>query len=185
MLHGLTKHNRRCWRKSSSLETLHLKVNRGIADTVMAGPEGARIKAVAGLAGGVASGLGSGLNFTFGAASRQAARLPPVLFHFTDEAGAAAIEGSQLGRPLPEGGRLFLTNNGSLTPLQAQLEVSLPTNNTARALFAVDSQALSTSNLLRSGRVTGNVFGRSGGGMEFMFREGTTVPQGSFTRFKF
>lgn len=156
-------------------------LNRAVADTIWAS-EGPRIKAVSSLVGGLFGGLGGSLNFTFGAASRQAARLPPVLFHYTDEASAGLIQGSQLGRP---GGQLFLTNNGGLTPLQAQLELSLPAQNSARALFAVDSQALNTSNLLRSGRVTGNVLSRPGGGFEFQFRSGTTVPRGSFTPFTF
>ncbi len=157
-------------------------VNRGIAETVGRSWQYGLMKGVAAATGGIAGGLGAASNFTFGAASRQASRLPPVLFHYTNEAGAAAIEASQLGRP---GGQLFLTNNGGLTPLQAQLELSLPAQSAPRALFAVDSQALSTSNLLRSGRVTGNVFGRPGGGFEFQFSKGTTVPQGSFTRFRF
>ena len=156
-------------------------LNRAVADTIWA-IEGPRIKAVASLVGGLFGSLGSSLNLTFGAASRQASRLPPVLFHYTDEAGAAAIQSSQLGRA---DRFLYLTNQGGLSPLQAQLELSLPAQNSARALFAIDSQALNTSNLLRSGRVTGNVFSRPGGGTEFMFNKGTTVPPNAFTRFRF
>ncbi|HKO95406.1 MAG TPA: RHS repeat-associated core domain-containing protein, partial [Pyrinomonadaceae bacterium] len=156
-------------------------INREIGKEVGRGWRFAVQKGIAGIFGGLAGGAGSGLNATFGAATRQSSRLPPVLFHYTDEASAGLIQGSQLGRP---GGQLFLTNNGGLTPLQAQLELSLPAQNSARALFAVDSQVLNTTNLLRSGRVTGNVFGRPGGGFEFQFRSGTTVPQGSFTPFR-
>jgi len=157
-------------------------VNREIADQVGRGWRYGLMKGIAGMAGGLAGSFGSGLNFTFGATARQANRLPPVLFHYTDEASAGLIQSSQLGRP---GGQLFMTNNGGLTPLQAQLELSLPQSNTARALFAVDTQTLSGLNLVRSGRVTGNVFSRPGGGFEFQFGSGTTVPQGSFTRFRF
>jgi RHS repeat-associated protein len=156
-------------------------LQRATADTVWAS-EGPRINFFASLAGGVAGGFGGALNFTFGAASRQASRLPPVLFHYTDEAGAAAIQTSQLGQT---NRFLFLTKEGGLTPLQAQLELSLPQSNTARALFAVDTQALRGVNFVRSGRVTGNVFGRPGGGSEFMFPKGTTVPSSSFTGFRF
>ena len=56
---------------------------------------------------------------------------------------------------------------GALREAEAQIELALPRGNTARALFAVDAQALPS--LVRSGRVTGNVFNRAGGGFEFIF----------------
>ena len=89
-----------------------------------------------------------------------------TLFYYTDEATAAMIrESGQIGAPGAK--EVFLTNKGNLSPLQAQIELALPAKNTATAVFAVDAQALPT--LLRSGRVTGNVFNRAGGGFEFVF----------------
>jgi RHS repeat-associated protein len=89
-----------------------------------------------------------------------------TLFYYTDEATAQAITKSgQIGAPGAK--EVFLTNNGNLTPLQAQIELALPAKNTATAVFSVDSQAL--PQLLRSGRVAGNVFNRAGGGFEFVF----------------
>jgi len=101
-----------------------------------------------------------------------------TLYHYTDETSAAAIQESQLGR----GGNIYLTNNGSLSPLQSQIELALPPGNTGRAVFAVDAGALNPSNLVRTGRVTGNVFNRAGGGAEFVYNQ--TVPRSALTRIK-
>jgi RHS repeat-associated protein len=89
-----------------------------------------------------------------------------TLFYYTDDATAAMIrESGQIGAPGAK--EVFLTNKGNLSPLQAQIELALPAKNTGTAVFAVDAQSLPT--LLRSGRVTGNVFNRGGGGFEFVF----------------
>lgn len=122
-------------------------------------------------AGGLVAGIGrSGATqaaeqgiLRIGQAERSGAQ---TLFYYTDEATAQLINKSgQIGAPGAK--EVFLTNNGNLTPLQAQIELALPARNTARAVFAVDAQAL--PQLLRSGRVAGNVFNRAGGGFEFVF----------------
>lgn len=102
-----------------------------------------------------------------------------TLDHYTDDATAALIESSQLGLP---GRATYSTNAGNLSPLQAQIELALPTRNTATSIFAVDARVLDSVNLIRAGRVTGNVFNRGGGGTEFLFNQ--VVPRGAFRRIR-
>ncbi|MFN3712212.1 MAG: RHS repeat-associated core domain-containing protein [Alcanivoracaceae bacterium] len=93
-------------------------------------------------------------------------KLPSKLYLYTDEATAALIEKSQLGLP----GRVtYLTPKGGLTPLQAQIELALPQNNTAGALFEISTKGLNPSKVLLQRDVTGNVFNRGGGGFEILF----------------
>lgn len=126
------------------------------------------MKSVAGVAGGIAGGVGNVFNFTFGATSRHASRLPPVLFHYADEAAAPLINGSeQIGAP--GASQFFFTNTGNLSPAQARELLALPSTNSARSLFAVDSQVIG-GNLLRKGFVQPSLeYNRLGGGFEFVF----------------
>ncbi len=156
-------------------------MNRAMVDTIWAS-EGPRIKAVAGLAGGAFGSLAGGaLRFTFGAAARQSSRLPPVLFHYSDEAAAPLINSSgQIGAP--GASQFFFTNTGNLSPAQARELLALPSTNSARSLFAVDSQVLSRSSLLRSGVVPASRdYNRLGGGLEFVFRQ---PARGGFTQMR-
>ncbi len=59
----------------------------------------------------------------------------------------------------------YLTPSGNLTPLQAQIELALPWYNSATTVMRVPRAAVESSVILER-RVTGNVFGRGGGGME-------------------
>ena len=92
--------------------------------------------------------------------------LPSKLFNYTDQGTAALIERSQLGLP---GRQTYLTANGELTPLQAQIELALPQRNTASALFEVNAEALEPSKVLFQRRVTGNLLNRAGGGVEIIY----------------
>jgi hypothetical protein len=92
--------------------------------------------------------------------------LPEKLYYYTDEATAAAIEKSQLGLP---GRTTYLTPKGDLKPLQAQIELSLPRQNTATAVFEVSTEGLDRSKVLLKRRVTGNVQGHGGGGTEILY----------------
>jgi hypothetical protein len=87
-------------------------------------------------------------------------------FHYTDNATAALIEQSQLGLP---GRTTFLTPNGNLSRLQAQIELALPQKNTASALFEVTTEGLDPSRIILQRRVPGNVFNRGGGGFEILY----------------
>lgn len=110
-------------------------------------------------------------------ATRGAKGAAEKVYHYTDEATAELIERSQLGLP---GRTTYLTPNGNLSPTQAGVELALPQRNTAEAVFEVSTKALDPSKVSRTGRVTGNVLGRGGGGTEILY-EGT-IPRGSFTR---
>ena len=59
-----------------------------------------------------------------------------------------------------------------MTPIQAQIELALPQRNTAEAVFRVSTEGLDPARILLQRRVTGNVFGRGGGGYEFLYEGG-------------
>jgi len=91
--------------------------------------------------------------------------LPEYLYHYTSKSAAAAIEGSQfLGL---EGRTLYLTPSGGLSAIQAEIELALP--STGGALFRVPTSVLEGGSIVRAGRVTGDVYGRGGGGIEILY----------------
>jgi hypothetical protein len=69
-----------------------------------------------------------------------------------------------------EYGFSYLTNKGSLSPLQAQIELALPANRALpNSILRIDASGLSPS-LIR--RVSGNLPGYgAGGGTEFLFNQ--------------
>lgn len=75
---------------------------------------------------------------------------------------------------------LYLTPNGAMSPVQAGIELALPQTNTAGALFRVETSALNPENISMIRRVTGNVFGRGGGGIEILYNG--RVPMSAVTR---
>lgn len=99
-------------------------------------------------------------------ASTTPMQLPPEVYSYPTPETADIIESSQLGLP---DRILYLTPDGTLTPLQAQLDLALPQSNTAEAEFAVDTSQLDQSKVILSRRVTGNVYGRPGGGTEILY----------------
>jgi len=105
--------------------------------------------------------------------------LPPKVYNYTDEATAGLVEKSQLGL---SGRTTYLTPEGNLSPIQAQIELALPQKNTAKALFEVNAKALDPSKISNARRVTGNVFNRGGGGTEMLY-EGT-IPLDAIKRIK-
>ena len=139
------------------------------------------IKTVAQVATGVAlvAGVVKGAKALAERFGKNAAKGGGRLFHYTDGATAELIERSQLGLP---DRTTFLTPNGNLSPTQAGIELALPRGNTAKAVFDVSVDALDPSRIGGAGRVTGNVFGRGGGGVEVLY-EGT-IPRGAFRRIR-
>ena len=112
------------------------------------------------------------------AGGEAAAELPKYVYHYTTEATANLIQaGEHLGL---QGRTLYLTPNGSLSPTQAGIELALPQTNTAEALFRVESAALQSENISMIRQVTGNVFGRGGGGTEILYNG--RVPMSAVTR---
>jgi hypothetical protein len=94
-----------------------------------------------------------------GLAAGSGTSLPKYLYHYTDDATAALIEKSQLGLP---GRTTYLTPEGGLSSLQAQIELALPQKNTATSLFRISTEGLDLSKVILQGRVTGDVFNRAG-----------------------
>lgn len=76
------------------------------------------------------------------------------------------MRSGELGRP---GHITYLTTEGGLTPLQAQLELALPQKNTGSALLRVSTEGLDPAKFMMQRRVTGNVLSRPGGGMEILY----------------
>lgn len=90
------------------------------------------------------------------------------LYHYTSREAAEAI--SQGGLKVGRDGFSYLTNKGTLSPLQAQIELALPANRALpTSILRVDVSGLSPS-LVRS--VSGNLRGYgAGGGTEFLFNQ--------------
>lgn len=101
------------------------------------------------------------------------------LYHYTSE--EAAINISQQGLKIGKSGFSYLTNNGKLSPLQAQIELALPANRALpNSILRIDVSGLKPS-LIR--RVTGNLPGYGpGGGTEFLFDQ--FIPAGRITIIK-
>jgi RHS repeat-associated protein len=139
-----------------------------------------QIMIISSIAGGAfGSALGGISRLSLGAASRAANRLPPVLFHYADDAAASLVNSSgQIGRPGAL--EIFFTNKGNFSPAQARELLALPSWNNAGSLFAVDTQVLSKANLLRSGFVP-PYNNRLGGGFQFVFSQ---PARGNFTQIR-
>ncbi|MHB8928880.1 MAG: RHS repeat-associated core domain-containing protein [Bacillota bacterium] len=85
--------------------------------------------------------------------------IPSVLYHYTSKARAEEIvEKGALGK---SNRSLYLTTRGDLSPLQAQIELALPPGNTAEGVIAVSREGLDLTQVIKVGRVTGNVFRKS------------------------
>ena len=112
----------------------------------------------------LSGGLGGISKASKVAQTAKVSGLPEYLYHYTDDASAASIEFAEvLGR---RGKLTYLTPDGWLSPLQAQIDLALPQRNTATALFRVPTAGLDPSRVVFQRRVTGNVFNRAGGGWE-------------------
>ena len=101
--------------------------------------------------------------------------LPDTLYYYASPHTAALIKGS--GKIKSRSGIVYLTSRGGMPPLQAQLELALPSHNTATHIFAVPKNLLDPNRVLLIRRVTGNVFNRPGGGVEILYRGPVYGPQ--------
>jgi hypothetical protein len=91
------------------------------------------------------------------------------LYVYTSEKTAELIEDvGHFGRK--SNPTVYLTPNGNLTPLQAQLELALPQHNTATVVFEIPASALKKEMVELIRRVTGNIDNRPGGGWEVIYR---------------
>ena len=90
------------------------------------------------------------------------------LYHYTTKEAAESI--SQQGLKVGKDGFSYLTNNGGLSPLQAQIELALPANRVLpNSILRIDASGLDAA-IMR--RVTGNMPGYgAGGGTEFLFNQ--------------
>ncbi|SEL98619.1 DUF6443 domain-containing protein [Parapedobacter koreensis] len=90
------------------------------------------------------------------------------LYHYTSKEAAQSI--SQQGLKVGRDGFSYLTNKGTLSPLQAQIELALPANRALpNSILRIDASGLNPA-LIR--RVSGNLPGYgAGGGTEFLFNQ--------------
>ncbi|SFC78889.1 RHS repeat-associated core domain-containing protein [Parapedobacter composti] len=112
-----------------------------------------------------AGGLAGGLKALAGGAARGA---PKYLYHYTSREAAQSI--SQSGLRVGRDGFSYLTNNSTLRPLQAQIELALPANRALpNSLLRINTSGLTPAAIRR---VQGNLPGLgAGGGMEFLFNQ--------------
>lgn len=102
------------------------------------------------------------------------------LYHYTTQQAAERIEQTQLG--FDDNSWVYLTPDGNKTPIQAQVDLALPQNNTGEAIFEVRPNTLYPKDFIIQRRVTGNVFFRGGGGYE-MIHKGA-IPINNIQRIK-
>jgi hypothetical protein len=90
------------------------------------------------------------------------------LYHYTSAVAARSI--SKTGLRTGKDGFLYLTNKGTLSPLQAQVELALPANRALpNSILRIDASGLKPS-IIRN--VQGNLPGMgAGGGTEFLFNQ--------------
>ncbi len=114
---------------------------------------------------------------------RRELQLPPTLYHYTASNNAPAI----LKRGLLPGrsGKIFVTPNGTYTPIEAQMFLALePNRGLSQALFEIDTNALRSMGVNRSAgpmRVlpTSNAMGY---GMEVIFDQ--SIPSAALRRIR-
>jgi RHS repeat-associated protein len=139
--------------------------------------EGILIEGVTWVAGGVVLKIGGKLiKVSYKAykliKARQAEKGAQYLYHYTSEAAAKSI--AESGLKVGKDGFSYLTNNGSLSPLQAQIELALSANRALpTSILKINVTGLNPT-LIRN--VTGNLPGYgAGGGIEFLFDK--TIPK--------
>ena len=94
-------------------------------------------------------------------------KISKPLYHYTTPENANKIMKSQLGRE--KDSWVYLTPDGTKTPLQAQIELALPQNNNGGAIIEVRPNTLYPKDFLIQRNVTGNVYNRGGGGYEMIY----------------
>ena len=118
---------------------------------------------------GSISGIGEAAQFSLdNNVSMWTGKYNKPLYHYTTPDNANLIMGTQLGRT--DDSWTYLTTDGLKTPLRAQVELSLPSNNNAEALIMVKPNSIHPRNIIHQGNVTGNVHNRGGGGFELIHR---------------
>ena len=127
--------------------------------------------AISGLKTGVAIGGGMGAAGGYVYAKQNdlnpwTGKISKPLYHYTSPEKANEIMQSQLG---PEKDSwVYLTQDGTKTPLQAQIELALPQNNNGLAIIEVRPNTLYPKDFLIQRNVVGNVYNRGGGGYEMI-----------------
>jgi len=90
------------------------------------------------------------------------------LYHYISNSAADDIMKSQLG--ITEDSWVYLTPDGAKTAIQAQLDLSLPSDNSAQSLIKIKPNSVYPNNFIIQRTVNGNVYGRPGGGYEFIYK---------------
>lgn len=107
-------------------------------------------------------------------------KITKPLYHYTTPENANLIEQSQLG--FNEDSWVYLTPDGTKTPIQAQIDLALPQDNTATSVLKVHPNTLYPKDFIIQRSVTGNVYHRGGGGYEMIYKG--TIPTNSLQRIK-
>ncbi|MDR1628197.1 MAG: hypothetical protein LBR79_05430 [Oscillospiraceae bacterium] len=102
------------------------------------------------------------------------------LYHYTTTENTDIIMKTQLGRT--DDSWSYLTPDGNKTPIQAQIDLSLPQSNTAESLILLKPNSIYPRNFILQRNVTGNVYLRGGGGYEFIYKR--TIPNKYLIRIK-
>jgi RHS repeat-associated protein len=126
-----------------------------------------------GIGGNMAIGTAIGIASTVGVSYANGVnpwtgKYDKALYHYTSQSSANEIMNSQLG--INEDSRIYLTTDGAKTPLQAQIDLSLPLKNTAESAIIVKPNSIYPKNIILQRNVTGNVYGRGGGGYEMIYK---------------
>jgi hypothetical protein len=122
-----------------------------------------------GVVTGTISGIGQAVQYSLtNHVNLLTGKYSKPLYHYTSTNNADEIMKSQLG--ITEDSWVYLTPDGTKTPIQAQLDLSLPQDNTAESLIMVKPNSIYPSDILLQRNVTGNVFGRGGGGYKIIYK---------------
>ncbi|MDR0865892.1 MAG: hypothetical protein LBO74_13315, partial [Candidatus Symbiothrix sp.] len=130
--------------------------------------DGAWKGAKSGFISSTISGVGSGLQYSIeNNVNALTGKYNKPLYHYTTETRADMIMNSQLG--IDENSWTYLTPDGTKTPLQAKIDLALPSENAAESLILVKPNSIYPQDIILQRSVTGNVYGRGGGGYEMIY----------------
>jgi hypothetical protein len=89
------------------------------------------------------------------------------VYHYTTAEGALGIK--QAGQLGFEGRITYLTPNGALSGIQAEIELAFPAGRQITHVVEIAVDMLDESLILLKRRVTANILGRGGGGVEILY----------------
>jgi len=122
-----------------------------------------------GLMTGTLSGIGNAAQYSIdNNVNFLTGKYDKPLYHYTTKQNADIIMSSQLGKT--EDSWNYITPDGTKTPIQAQIDLALPSDNTAESLIMIKPNSIYPKNIIYQGNVQGNIYGRGGGGYEMIYK---------------